>query len=470
MAFNWFGGLGRNNPNVTELDNATNSLLNLPENRMLALNDCENIYTYWGLGKRVIHSIVRFAFSVDRDITIAEAPTEAVDEFKKAATESLKEDRIVRRASTYCRIYGMAGTYAATDSKDIKPSENLTKKQCQENKLTLNALNPLNLSGTVFNQEALSPKFQKPETIRVAGQTVGTKRATVIQNNEPVYLRFTDPTFTFSGVSVFQNMVRLIKAWTRSIISLERMATKASSIIFKEGARGKMGGIQAEAAKRSLQRIKEMENTGAASIDKDGDVTFFPLTGVAYVDAILVGLEREIMMALDDTPAAILLGKELSTGLNEGKEELKAIIMAVDNFREDVLTPLYEWADPYVMAIAWTDEFIEKVKKENMDKYGSFTVSEIRQIWEQSFTFEYGNLYPEPEKAIQETSGVILDNLNKARNMGLDIADIESEINERKLFKNDVTMSADNITGDEDDEDPFAKEIKDSDPSGNDEE
>ena len=449
MAWEIFANMFGRSPNTLGVNNASNSLLNLPEGAQLGLLDCENIYTYWGLGKRIIHALGRFAFSTPREITISEAPTEAVDEFKRIAEEVLQQDRIIGRVSSYCRIYGMSGLFVAIESDGYKEEDNLTKKQCRESKIKFNALNPLNLSGTVFNQDALSIRFQRPEVILVAGKKVGTKRATVIQNNEPIYLRFSVPTFAFSGLSVFQNMVPLIKAWRRSIISLERMGTKASSVVFKEGSRGKASAIQAQAATRSAEMLQQMENDGVAVIDKDADVTFFPLTGVSEVDAILKGLEREILMALDDTPSAILLDKDLSSGLSEGTEEIKAVIMAVENFRKDILTPLYHFTDPYVMAVAWTDDFINTVRANNMDKYAGFTIAEIRQMWEDSFTFKFGNLYPEPEQKIQTTNGVILDNLRKAKDMGMDTADIEEEINERKMFKNDVTLSAGNIITEE---------------------
>lgn len=446
MAFNFFADLFQNRTSNQEVYTGSNSpLLNLPEDQMLAYMDCQNIYTYWGLGKRIAHALPRFATSAPREIVIQEAPPEAVEEFKNAS-KKLKQDDLCYRASVFCRIYGMSGLFVAykgqADKNDGRRNiENLTIKDVQNGKIVFNALTPLNLSGTVYNQDALSTRFQKPETIVVAGETVGSRRATVIQNNEPVYLRFSTSNFTFSGVSVFQNMVRLIKAWHRAIISLERMSTKASSIVFKEGVRGKMTGIIAGASKTALQKIKDMENDGAVSIDSNGEVTFFPLTGVQEVDAILKGLEREITQALDDTPTAILLDKSLSNGLSEGSEDMKAIIMAVNNFRKDFLDPLYALTDPYVQAYAWNDSFIVKIIKKYPDKYLGYTVSQIRQLWQESFSFTHGNIYPQSEKEVQETNKLILENIKIASELGAESADIESEINERKLFKNDITIN-----------------------------
>ena len=473
MGWNIFASLFSNRQqNQIALTGRTSPLLNIPEDTMLDLQSCQDIYTFWGLGKRLVHALPRFALSSPREIVIQEAPPEVAEEFVKAAIK-LKQDDIVSRGTVYCRIYGMGGIFTAyTKSKIATPEKseamslkeqqeflkqkmkqeaadrdkvaiaNLTIKDVQSGKITFNALNPLNLSGTVFSQDALSTEYQKPITIVVAGQTVGSRRATVIQNNDPIYLRWTTSTFNFSGISIFQNMIRLIKAWHRAIISFERMATKGSSIVFKDGVRGRMSGIMATAAKSALQRMRDMENDGAVSIDKDGDVAFFNLTGVAEVDTILKGLEREITMALDDTPLAILLDKSLSSGLSEGTEDLKAVIMAVNNFRKDFLTPLYALTDPYVQAVAWTDEFILKIIKKHPEIYaGGFTIQEIRQLWQESFSYEWGNLYPPTEKETQETNKIVLENIKIVSDMGGEAADIEAEIKERKLFLNDITIN-----------------------------
>ena len=463
MAYQWFADLFGRGPNSETLQGQRSSLLNLPETTQLSLNQCQDIYTYWGLGKRIVHALPRFAFSAPREINIQDAPPEAVEEFNNVSA-NLKQDRIIRRTSIFCRIWGMSGLFVAyrpndlsdgdkyTSTADRLAEKNLTIKETQNGRISFNALNPLNLSGSVFSQDATATNFQKPERIVVKGIEVGTRRATIIQNSEPVYLRFSTAAFTFSGIPVYQNMVSLIKAWTRAIISLERMATKASAIVFKDGERGKVNGIMADAASASLMRIKEMENDGACSISKDGDAIFFPLTGVSEVDVILKSLNMSIMMALDDTPAAILLDKDIANGLSEGSEQLKAIIMAVDTFREEVLTPLYSLTDPYVMACAWTDEFIQKMIKKYPAMYSGYTVPEVRQIWQDSFSYEYGNLYPEPDKDVQATNGVVLDNLMKVRQLGGDLADIQAEITERKLFNNVIDLKEDNLEGLEDDE------------------
>ena len=424
-----------NNDGISEIERR---LLNFDEDGVLNRQDCVDIFTYWGLGKRVVKALPRFAFSVPREISVQEAPPDAVKRFEKVSRK-LKQDLIIKRTTVYARMFGMAGTALVHEKEDI--TKNLTYAELLAGESAFIALDPLNLSGTFINQDASSFRFMRPDSIQVYNKVAGSRRATIIQNGDPVYLKFNTSTFTFGGVSVFQNMIPLIQSWVRGTISLRRMATKASSIVFKGKDDARANSITADAASASLKKLRDMENDGATMIGKDASVEFFNMTGVSEVDAILKSIEREIMMALDDTPTALLLDKSLSNGLSEGSEDMKAVIMAVNNFREEMAAPLYAFTDPYIMKLAWTDEYIEKVKLADPKKYGDMPCESIRALWESSFDYEWGNLYPEPEKDIQATNLVKMQVMQLAQQMGASTEDLKGEIKEQGIFKNDIDFT-----------------------------
>jgi hypothetical protein len=336
-------------------------------------------------------------------------------------------------------MFGMGGIALVHENEGIE--KNLTYTELINGESAFIALDPLNLSGTYINQDASSLRFMRPDSIKVYNKTAGSRRATIIQNGDPVYLKFNTSTFTFGGVSVFQNMIPLIKSWVRGTISLRRMSTKASAIIFKgkDDARG--NGITADMASTSLKKLRDMENDGAAMIGKDAAVEFFNMTGVSEVDTILKSIEREIMMALEDTPAPLLLDTALSTGMAEGSSDLKTVIMAVNNFREEMASPLYAFTDPYIMKLAWSDEYIETVRLSDPEKYGNMSCESIRALWENSFEYEWGNLYPEPEAQIQATNLVKMQVLQIAQTMGASVEDLKGEIKEQGIFKNDIDFT-----------------------------
>lgn len=410
-------------------------LLNFDEDGALGRTDCVDIFSYWSLGKRIVKALPRFAYSAPREIKIQDAPAEAVAEFKKVS-KRMKQDMICRRTSDYARCFGMGGIAYSQEGQKIE--DNLTEDIVRSGDGLFIAYDPLTLAGTTICQDYASHRFLRPDRIMIGGRVAGSRRATVIQNGDPVYLKFNESTFTFGGVSVYQNMIPLIKGWTRAIISLRRMATKASSVVFKGKEPGRASGATEYAASAAALALAAMENDGACTIDKNSAVEFFNMTGVAEVDAILKALEKEILFAVDDTPSAILLDKDLSNGMSEGSEDMRAVVMAVEAFREQFMTPLYDFTDPYVMAKAWPDEFIRRVI-EGTDKAGT-SPEIIRAQWTASFEYEFGNLYPEPESVLETKNNVIMQNLKLALDMGGDRTDIQNEMEARKIFKTDIQL------------------------------
>lgn len=408
--------------------------------RDLTYQECKDIYRFWPLGKRVASSLPNFAMSADREIIVKDSPSEIVDQFKKTA-ESLQLDKQIRKCSIYSRVFGLAAMFVACEN--VAVTKNLTRKDVLNNRIVFNVLDPLNIAGIRVNQDANSLQYQKVEQIQInGGQVVGSKRATAIFNDLPLYLKFSPSTFSFSGPSIYQNMTGVIKSWNRAIVALERIATKAGSIVVKSNSLAHASGIDIAATKRNLQLIRNMENDGIAALNEGGEIEFFQLNGVAEIDSIINQLNTSLMMALSDTPSAILLDKNLANGFADGSEDMKAIIMSVDNFRKLALSPLYNFADPFVMYKAWDDEFIETMKKEYPDLYRGMSNIEILTSWVQGFSFKWGNLYPEPEKDRLDTNSVKLDLLQKAKELGANDADLTEELNSMDIFDNEFDLDS----------------------------
>lgn len=410
-------------------------LLAFDEDGTLGRTDCVNIYSYWPLGKRIVMALPRFAFSTPREITIPDAPPAALEQFKKVS-KRMRQDLICRHTTEYMRLFGMSGIAYVSDKVDL--ARNMYMREVADDNGVFIAYDPLVLAGTTVCQNTRSTRFLRPDRIMIGGEKAGSRRATVLQNGGMLYLKFNESTFTFGGPSVYQNMIPLIKGWTWGIVSLRRMAVKGSSVVFKGKDGARVNGVVLQAAEYALRQINDMGATGACAIDKNSDVSFFNMTGVQEVDAILKAMEQEIMLALDDTPAAILLGKDLSNGLSEGSEDMKAVIMAVDNFREQYMAPLYDFTDPYVMARAWTDEFVRKVTQGT--EFAGEPPATTRARWEAGFSYEFGNLYPESAAAAAQKNKTILESLQIAQDLGANSADIEEEIRVRKIFLTDMDL------------------------------
>ena len=75
--------------------------------------------------------------------------------------------------------------------------------------------------------------------------------------------------------------------------------------------------------------------------------------------------------------------------------------------------------------------------------------------WVDNFKFQYGNLFPEPESVIQDNNAKKLDNLLKAQQLGANPADLQEELNESEIFKNEMELNPQNMEVNEDDEEMF---------------
>ena len=392
----------------------------------LTYHECRNIYRYWPLGKRIASALPNFAMSAGRTFQIGEDLPEVVDALEKAAKE-LNIEAVANRAAIYSRIYGLSFIYAAADKSSEEP---LLLKDLQNSSFKLNVLDPLSYGGSiVIDNNPVSTTFGLPVSLRIRGHKVHTQRLCVVYNDIPLYYKYTPSSFSFSGPSIYQNMTLLIRSWNRAVIALQRLATKAAGMVVKVKDTQYATGIHIEAIQKNLELIRSIENDGIASIRVGEEVDFFALTGVQEVDVILQKLHSALMMALSDTPSGILLDKNLAQSMSDGDNDMKAIIIAVDRFRKDLLAPIYKFVDKFLCYRAFAPQLIKEVKEAYPDLYRDKTEKQILAEWLEGFSYEFNDLYPQTENEQADTASKKLDNLTKIKELGGELSGIEEAIN-----------------------------------------
>lgn len=185
--------------------------------------------------------------------------------------------------------------------------------------------------------------------------------------------------------------------------------------------------------------MEQKANGAVISIQNDADINDFPLSNVNGLIEAVNKLEDAITKALNDTPASILFDRRLANGFGDGDKDKETEIQIVNTFRQNKIKPLYDLTDYYVMLCSWTDDFINEIK----DKYTdlkNYSNIQLFQKWKEDFVFEFGNLYPEPESITIENNSKKLDNLLKLQQLGANKSDIEAELNEDRIFKNDIDL------------------------------
>lgn len=417
----------------------------------LSYQQCKDIYTYWPLGRRVASSLPTFALSAGREFSFGDFPGDCASRFVDTLTFYGIDD-LVKHCAIYARVFGLAGIYVVCDKVDeTKP---LTHEDIQESVIGFNLLDPLILNGVDIDQNPLSLNYQKITAVKINGAVTNPKRVVTIFNDMTFYLRWVTSTFNWGSTSIYQNMVALIKSWNRCVLALERIATKAGALVVKSRDGSVLNAVTLNAAKRTLNLIRNLQNDGAASVEKDTDIEFFSLTGVGEVDAIIEQMNSLILMALSDTPASLLLDKELARGFSDGREDMKSLLIAVDSFRRNSLSPLYAFLDKIMLSKAFNDSFLNTLKEKYPQDLNNTPNSVLREEIMASYKFTWGNLYPDTETETLENQGLKLDNLMKLKDLGANLSDIETLINgDYELYSHEITLEKENLIGDDFDAD-----------------
>ncbi|MEI0551321.1 DUF1073 domain-containing protein [Brachyspira intermedia] len=431
------------------------------KNPILSYDECKNIYRTATLGKRIIEGLPNFAMSAEREIDIHKAPPEAIEKFKETADE-MKQDEAIKRTIYNSRIYGTGALYVAMYDEE-KEEDDFTTKPTFENahkyKMKFTVMDPLNISGSRVDLNPLSFHFLEVIDVQVGSKQIPKKRIVVSHALEPLYLDSRTSLIPFSPPSVFYNMAALLNQYDDAIKSIGDLLYKAGAIIYKYPAKAKLNGVTIDAITASKQILEQKRSGEVISISADSTIEDFPISNLSGLIESINKLEDDITKALNDTPASILFDKSLSNGFSEGDKDKETEISIIESFRENKLTPLYNLTDYYVMLKAWDSAFIDDMRYK-YSEYQDQTDSEIFRSWAENFKFQYGSLFPEPESVTQDNNAKKLDNLLKAQQLGANPADLQEELNESEIFKNEMELDSQpqgmgGMEGAEDDEAMF---------------
>lgn len=434
------------------------STFNDTQNQILPYKECKDIYRTTTLGKRIVEGLTNFAMSTQREIDIHKAPPEAIEKFKETAAE-MKQDEAIKKTIYNARIYGTGALYIAMYNEEEDKDDFTTKptfEDAYKYKIKFNVFDPLNISGSRVDLDPLSFHFLEVVDIQVNSKKIPKKRIAISHALEPLYLDTRTSLIPYSPPSIFYNMVELLKQYDDAIKSIGDLLYKAGAIIYKYPVKSKLTGVTLDAITASGNILEQKRSGEVISISNDSTVEDFPIANLNGLIDSINKLEDDITKALSDTPVSILFDRNLSNGFSEGDKDKETVISTIESFRENKLTPLYNLTDYYIMLKAWDRAFIDEMRYK-YSEYEDKTDNEIFRSWAENFKFKYGNLFPEPESVIQDNNAKKLDNLLKAQQLGANPADLQEELNESEIFKNEMELNPQNMggIGNEDDEEMF---------------
>lgn len=355
----------------------------------------KTIYLYHPLGGKMVDGPVKLAMSQPRDISIPKGPEERVREAFEREWQAIGADKHIAQVMTHARIYGVGAV--AFGAPDVPTDQEIDPWDLPRLPIYINVYDPLNTAGSlVLNQQPNSPDFQKVSGIRVAGQAYHRSRATVVFNEQPIYISYTSSAFGYVGRSVYQRALYPLKSYIRTMIADDMVATKAGVIVAKVKMPGSVADRlmqRAVSLKRSI--LKEAQTDNVINIDPSEEIETLNLQNVN--DALATSRKNilENIAAAADMPAVLLNNETYAEGFGEGSEDAKAVGRYIDNLRTQ-MQPLYDFFDRLVQYRAWNPEFYASIQAD-FPEYQGVDYQAAFYEWANSFDTKWPNYLTEPD-------------------------------------------------------------------------
>jgi hypothetical protein len=367
---------------------------------------CKQIYAYHPLGGKIVDQPIKIAMSQRRKITVPVVAEERITEAFNSKWDELTVDDKIASVWRLSKIYGAAAMVFGAKGVDTKSPIAPDQLAKLEPDLYFNSLDPLNTAGSlVLNQDPNAPDFQKPTTVTAAGQTYHPSRSLVLFNEAPLYIEYTNSGFGYTGRSVYQRALFPLKSFVQTMIADDMVARKAGVVVAKMKPAGSIAD-RAMAVLQGIKRnvVKEAQTNNVINITPEEDITTLDLMNV---DKALAGPRKNILenvAASVPQPAKMLNSESYAEGFGEGTEDAKEVVRYINQERQAV-KPVYDFFDPIVMRLAWTEDFFKTIQAD-VEEYRGMSYAEAFYKWKNAFSAEWPNLLEEPESKLVEVDKI----------------------------------------------------------------
>jgi hypothetical protein len=399
----------------------------------------KTIYAFHPLGGKIVDQPIKIAMSQSRKISIPNSPEERVREAFERKWKEINANTYIANTVRLAKIYGASAlVYGAekTDTKSpIKP-EDLAKLN-----LYFNALDPLNTAGSlVLNQDPNAPDFQKPTLVTAAGQEYHPSRSLVFFNEAPLYIEYTNSAYGYTGRSVYQRALYPLKSFVQTMIADDMIARKVGVIVAKMKPAGSIAD-RAMAVLQGVKRnvVKEAQTNNVINIQTDEAIETLNLLNA---DGAITTARKNILeniAAAVPQPAKLLNSESYAEGFGEGTEDAKDIVRYIEHERE-TMQPLYDFFDPIVMRLAWTEDFYATIQAD-VPEYKGVTYNEAFYQWKNAFEATWPSLLVEPESEQVKVEKTKFEALTAALEVLLPIADPKNKARLVQFFADNMNES-----------------------------
>ncbi len=419
----------------------SNNEMNL---RAVSRQQAIDYYRFNTLGLRIASVLPRFALFGKRKIIIDSAPIEVVERYEKMLTEYHIDNTLLRHLIN-SRLFGFSGLFLALAHDNSENKDKISLEFCpglddiHQYRIGFNTLDPLPLSNTRFSMDCLSPEYMIP-VVRLKGKKVHENRIALTLNKEVIFQDNSGVGVNaFAPPSVYTNIAMLMDMYDAALNGIMPIINKAGALVYKGKDDTKLSVVKMNALERVKSIIRNLGNGEVLTIDKSAEISDFPIGSMTGLSELIEKLESAISVGVGDTPRALLFDQPFNNGLSDGSEDFKATILAVKEYQDNDITPLYNFVDRYLFKKCLSDDFIMELKYQYKDLQDK-TTRQIKEMFIKDFKFEYAPIDIETAREILQRIGMFADNMKKLKEIGVSKADLENEINNSKLFTDDFTL------------------------------
>lgn len=240
------------------------------------------------------------------------------------------------------KLYGLGVILPIQDEND-NISEPLLKSNIYSKHIKYNILDPLNTNINIENNP-LSYNFQNIKSLYVRGKRVAKERVLAITNNTTqLYLNYNRGAFTYSGLSVLQNIYPILNLLYGSIVSLER-ALLNSSILILTQSKSDDDNTAMQMVQQAADITKQIRQDSTIILKNGWDIKEFRLENLSAVTDCLNYIEKLIATAAGEIPVEAFLDLNASNGLNNNNAEMLSMLnVFLNNQRNNYITPTLKW-------------------------------------------------------------------------------------------------------------------------------
>jgi hypothetical protein len=356
---------------------------------------CKVIMAFHPLGAKMTDSPIALAQSQERKITVQDGPEEVLVEAFTEEWRKLEVDKNIFNHGRLARCYGIASTAVLVEG--VATDQPLDLKNLWKKRIVFNVYDPLNTAGSLtLNQDPTAPDFQKVKGISVSGNAFHRTRAVVLQNEDPLYILWTESTYGFTGRSVFQRALYPLKSFLRSMIADDLLESKVALLVAKMQQPGSIVDQAMEVIAGLKRELLKIAMTGnVLEIGQEDSVESLDFTNMEGPHALARKNILDNVATAADMPAVILNQETFAEGFGEGTEDAKRVAQYVARVRV-WLGPLYRWYDEICMHRAWSPEFYEGLQARFKD-WADVTYEVAFQRFSNSFRANWPNLLEEPD-------------------------------------------------------------------------